>query len=140
MNQIRSELRFCEEAQAALKFLAKDGFECIAASERQVRYESAKVYIEILHGFHDFEVHIVFGRMEKQERYSFELFLKSVNPALEKTLGDRMADTPETVAATVRAVSLALQSDGQEIIIGDDDVFECMKDVRWWQFCPEALE
>jgi hypothetical protein len=74
-----------------------------------------------------------------QERYYFQLFLKLVNPALEKSLGDRMVDTPETVAATVRAVANALQSEGQGIIKGDDEVFERMKDVRWWHFFPEAL-
>lgn len=140
MTQARSDLHFRGEAQNALAFLVKDhGFSCVAASDLRVRYESNKVYIDMLHGLQDCEVHINFGRLGRQEEYSFTLFLKSVNPALEKSLGDRMVDTPETVAATVRAVAEALQSEGQEIIKGDDKVFERMKDVRWWHFCPEAL-
>jgi hypothetical protein len=93
----------------------------------------------MLHGLHDCEVHISFGRVGTQERYSFQLFLQSVNPALEKSLGDRMVDTPETVAATVSAVAKTLQVEGQGIIKGDDEVFERMKEVRWWHFRPEAL-
>ena len=141
MTQIRSGLRFGEEAKSALAFLVKDhGFSCVTASDLHVRYESTKVYIEMHHGFRDYEVHIIFGRLETHERYSFELFLQLVNPALDKSLGDRMVDTPETVAATVSAVANALRSEGQGIIKGEDEVFERMKDVFWWHFCPEALE
>jgi hypothetical protein len=140
MTRARSDLRFREEAQNALAFLVKDhGFSCVTASDLRVRYESKKVYIEMLHGLQDCEVHVKFGRLSRQEGYSFTLFLKLVNPILEKRLGDRMVDTPETVAVTVRAVAEALQSEGQGIIKGDDEVFERMKDVRWWDFCPEAL-
>ena len=136
----RSDLHFREEAKDALAFLVKEhGFSCVTASDLRVRYESKIVYIEMLHGLHDSEVYINFGRLSGQEEYCFTLFLKLVNPALEKSLGNRMVDTPETVAATVNAVAKALQSEGQGIIKGDDGAFERMKDVRWWHFCPEAL-
>ena len=141
MTQASSDLRFCEAAQNALAFLVEDhGFSTVAASELRVRYESKTVYIEMLHGLRDCEVHINFGRLDRQEEYSFTLFLELVNPAVEKSLGDRMVNTPDTVAATVDAVAKALQSEGQGIIKGVDELFERMRDVRWWHFCPEALE
>jgi hypothetical protein len=140
MSQHRSEFRFRESAQNALGFLIKDyGFTCVKACDLRVRYESNKVYIEMIHGLHDCEVYISFGRLTTQEAFSFTLFLKLVNPNLEKSLGDRMVNTPETVMATVNSLAQVLQSEGQGIIKGDDKVFVRMKDVRWWDFFPEAL-
>jgi hypothetical protein len=140
MSQARSDMQFRKHAQNALEFLVKDhAFTCVGASDLQVRYESSKVYIEMIHGLHDCEVYISFGRLNSQESFSFTLFLRLVNPTFEKSLGDRMVNTPETVAATVNAVAKSLQSEGQGIIKGDDEVFERMKDVHWWDFDPEAL-
>ncbi len=138
--QARSDLRFQEEAVNALAFLVADhGFSRVTANDLRVRYESKAVYIELLHGLNDCEVYISFGRLDRREVYSFTLFLKLVNPDLEKSLGDRMASTPEAVAATVAALTQALRSEGQGIITGDDAIFERMKDVRWWHFYPAAL-
>lgn len=139
MAHARGEMRFQEEAQSALAFLNDRGFNCVAASERRVRYESPKVYIEMLHGLRDCEVYIEFGRLDTEERFSFTLFLQLVSPSLEKRLGDRMADTPDTIAATANALAQALQSKGRGIIKGLSGVFERMKDVRWWDFDSEAL-
>ena len=126
MSEARSEMQFREGAQDALEFLKDQGFTCVGATERRVRYESSKVYID-------------FGRLKTEERFNFTLFLRLVNPTLEKSLGDRMVDTPDTIAATANALAKALQSEGQGIIKGEDEVFERMKDVHWWDFDPEAL-
>ena len=139
MSQARSEMQFREKAQKALELLKDKGFTCVLASERRVRYESSKVYIEMIHGLHDCEVYIDFGRLNTEERFYFPMFLRMVNPTLEKSLGDRMVDTPDTIAATTNALAKALQSEGQGIIKGEDEVFERMKDVHWWDFDPEAL-
>src|SRR5262245_52094671 len=140
MSQDRTELRFGEQAQSALIFLVRDyGFRCVGATDLSVRYESSKVFIEMNHGLHDCEVYIAFGRLHRDELLSFTLFLKLTNPNLEKCLGDRMVDKPDTVAATVAALANALQSEGQGIIKGNDDVFDRMKNVFWWHFWPQAL-
>jgi hypothetical protein len=110
----------------------------VLARDLGVRYESAKVYIEMIHGLHDCEVYISFGRLKLQERFSFSFFLKLVNPTLEKSLGDRMVDTPDTVAATVSALASALQSEGKAIIEGADELFERMKHIHWWDFPDEC--
>jgi hypothetical protein len=91
------------------------------------------------HGMRDCEVYISFGRLNTQENFSFSLFLELINPTLEKNLGDRMADEPGTVAATVKAVAEALKSEGHGIIVGDDALFDRMSGVRWWHFRPETL-
>lgn len=140
MSQSRKDIHFSEAARNALAFLAKDYcFSVVTVSDRRVRYESDTVFIEMLYGLRDCEIYIEFGRLKKQESYSFTLFLRLVNPDLEKCMGDRMANSPETIAATVNALVKALRSEGQGIIEGDCDIFERMKDVRWWDFCPEAL-
>jgi hypothetical protein len=140
MSQARSEMEFREKAMNAFEFLKDHGFTCVDASERRVRYESSKVYIEMCHGLHDCEVFIDFGRLNTDDRFNFTLFLRLVNPALEKNLGDRMVDTPDTISATANALAKALQSEGQGIIKGEDDIFERMKDVHWWDFCPEMFK
>ena len=139
MGDRRGAGRLREAARDALKFLKGQGFTCVDASDLDVRYESSKVYIEMIHGLRDCEVYINFGRLKTKERMSFSLFLRLVNPTLEKSLGDRMVDTPDTIAATANALAKALQSEGQGIINGEDELFERMKDVRWWHFDPEAL-
>lgn len=140
MFEDRSEYRFREAAQDALGFLIKDhGFTCADASDLQVTYVSDKVHIDMNHGLHDCEVYISFGRVDRHESFSLQLFLKLVNPTLEKSLGDRMVDKPETVATTAKALARALQLEGQAIIKGDDEVFERIKPIRFWHFWPEAL-
>ena len=140
MSETRSQMQFREKAQNALEFLTYQGFTCVDASELRVRYESSKVYIEMCHGLHDCEVFIDFGRLNTEDSFNFTLFLRLVNSTLEKRLGDRMVDTPETIAVTANALAKALQSEGQGIIKGEDEVFERMKDVHWWDFDAEALD
>ena len=105
----------------------------------RVRYESSQVYVEVNHGIQDCEVYLSFGRMGTDERFCFALFLKLINPALEKKLGARIAATPEMVATIATSLGMALQSEGKGIIRSDVDVFDRMKFVRWWHFSPEVL-
>ena len=124
----------------AFDFLVQEfGFTCAIASCTRVRYESIRVYIEVNRCRRDGEVSISFGRLNTEECFSFWLFLKLVNPTLAKSFGVGIANTTEEVAAIVNALAMALRSEGKAIIIGDDSSFERMKDVHWWDFCPEAL-
>jgi hypothetical protein len=140
MPRGRSRLGFKKEANVALRWLEPHGFKCTEANDLCVRFESGKVFIEMIHGVRDYEVYISFGRLAKEEEFSFQLFLCKFNPALEKSLGDRMVDTPETVAATVKALADAFQSEGHGIFRGDDELFDLMKGVFWWHFHPKALK
>jgi hypothetical protein len=88
----------------------------------------------------DCEVSISFGRKDQKEDFSFTLFLRLVNPELEKQLGERIAYKPEQVDQSLRQLSSALQSEGKKIIDGDDTTFEKMKSVRWWDFDPDAVK
>jgi hypothetical protein len=137
---LNAEFHFQAKAQSAFDFLAQEfGYACVLASHRELRYESAKVYLRILHSPRDYELSITFGRLNKDERFYFSMFLDLVNPELRKTFGYGIADTPDAVAAAVKSLAAALRSDGMGIITGDDALFDRMKDVRWWHFHPEML-
>ena len=137
----REVLGFEGAATKTFGFLAESrGFRKTFSSERRVRYESDKVYVEINHGDYDYEISITFGRRDapEPERFDFTLFLRSVNPTFEKALGERIADKPETVRDILDKLAAALRDEGKDILTGNDAVFERMKSVRWWQFKPEA--
>lgn len=129
-----------EEVQRAFAFLASLGFSCTSYSLSNVRFESNEVYVEVRLSGHDGEVSISFGRLGKNEEFSFTLFLRLVNPGLERALGERLVENREQLAATVKGLAGALQQEGQPILRGDELVFERMKHVRWWDFKPEALK
>lgn len=133
----RDKLYFSEHTQAAFVFLEEEfGFIRTHTSSRKVRYETKAVFIETCHGDYDFEVSTAFGRQHpsESERFDFTLFLRLVNPALEKALGERIADNEEKVKETVCSLAKALRSEGIDIIKGRDAVFDRMKNVTWWQF------
>lgn len=137
----RQQLHFEEETQAAFTFLENDfHFIRTIGSALKVRYESEKVYLEVNHGDYDFEVTITFGRLNRSEleQFDFTLFLRLVNPSLEKDLGERIADKPDKIRETVRKLASALLSDGKDIIEANDSLFERMKTVTWWQFRHRA--
>jgi len=137
----RQQLRFEEETQTAFAFLEEEfRFTRTLVSVRKVRYESEKAYIEVSHGDYDFEVAIVFGRLHRSEPEQFDLtlFLRLVNPSLEKELGERIADKPDKVRETVQKLASALRSEGMDVIKANDSVFDRMKTVTWWQFRPDA--
>jgi len=131
---------FPEEVQRAFAFITSFGFSCISSSVSNVRYESGSVYAEVRLSEKDGEVSIGFGRLGKNEEFSFTLFLRLVNPELERALGERLVENREQLAASLKWLSEALQQDGQSILRGDELVFERMKHVRWWDFRPEALK
>ena len=54
-------------------------------------------------------------------------------------MGDRIAYELDKVQTDLIALARALQSEGQAILKGEDSIFERMKDVRWWDFQPDAL-
>lgn len=139
----RFKLNFEEEATVAFHFLEKEyGFSRTLSATQKVRYESKKAFIEINHGGYDFEISIAFGRlnMSEPEQFDFTLFLRLVNPSLEKSLGERIADKPDTVRETVRKVAAAFRSEGIDIINGNEAIFNRMKTVAWWQFKPDTFK
>ena len=132
--------QFSDEVQIIFAFLKNNHFISVSGSSSKVRYESQKVYIEITHGEWDGEVAISFGRLGQNEEFSFTLFLRLVNPDLEKFLGERLAYQPDQISNCLLKLADALKTDGNSIIIGDDQVFDKMKDVRWWHFQPSAIK
>jgi hypothetical protein len=131
---------FPEIVREHFAFIERHGFACASNSKTKVRYESSKAYIEVSHGEQDGEVAISFGRLTPREEFSFTLFLRKKNPALEKQMGERLTVTPDEVRDCVIKLGDALQREGAEILRGSDAPFEEMKDVRWWHFQPEALK
>lgn len=131
---------FPEIVREHFGFMERDGFACTFSSATKVRYESNKAYVEISYGEQDGEVAISFGRLATKEEFSFTLFLRKKNPALEKLMCERLAATPDEVRDCVIKLGDALQREGAEILRGSDAPFEEMKDVRWWHFQPEALK
>lgn len=135
-----ASVAFAEEARRAFAFIASFGFSCVSSSSSNVRYESSGVYLEIRFSGHDGEVAIYFGRLGKAEELSFTLFLRLVNPTLERALGEGLVESREQLVESLMGLSEALLSDGQPVLDGDQLVYERMKHVRWWDFQPEALE
>jgi hypothetical protein len=132
--------RFPEEAQDVFAFLKDYSFSCGSTSPYKVRYESKQVYIEIRHDEWDCEISISFGRIASDEEFSFTLFLRLVNPTLEKQLGERLACTPVQVRDHLKKLAGALKQEGRPIMDGEDALFERMRAVRWWHFQSEALK
>ena len=131
---------FAETVQREFAFLLKEGFACVSTSPTKVRYESKIVYIEVSYSDLDGEVAISFGRLKEKEEFSFTLFLRLVDSALERALGERLAYNTDQVRHCVVGLSNALKSRGWPIISGQDWIFERMKNVRWWDFQPDALK
>lgn len=129
-----------EEAQRAFAFVANFGFSCISSSLSNVRYESDGVYFEIRLSGHDGELSICFGRLGKNEEFSFTLFLRLVSPTLEHALGERLVENREQLVASLKGLSEALRQNGQSILRRDELMFERMKHVRWWDFQPGAVQ
>ncbi len=140
MKQNIAIYKFPEQVAVAFEFLQEYGFVGVASSLVKVRYESDKVYLEILFGELDGEVSITFGRIGKNEEFSFTLFLRLVSPALEKQIGERLVEHPNQVHDCLAKLSAALLSEGKDILRGEDRIFDRMKEVRWWDFQPEALK
>lgn len=140
MKDNESKSDFTEQAKLMFAFLTEHSFSCITISSFKIRYESKKAYIEIAYGERDGEVSISFGRIGRNEDYSFTLFLRLVNPELDEQLGNRLAYNPSQICECLKKLAYALKSEGLPIINGDDAVFERMKSVRWWDFRPEALQ
>ncbi|HEX3151692.1 MAG TPA: hypothetical protein VHR66_26710 [Gemmataceae bacterium] len=82
---------------------------------------------------------ITFGRLAANETIYFSAFLELANPAREKSLGSRIADTHEAIAKAADGLAKALQSEGELIITGNDELYDLMKQVRFWHFHPEYL-
>jgi hypothetical protein len=131
---------FADEAQRAFAFVARFGFSCVSSSGSKVRYESGGVWVEVRLSERDGEVAISFGRLAKNEEFSFTLFLRLASPKLERELGERLAENREQLCDTLRKLSAALREVGQPILMGDQFLFERMTRVRWWDFRPEALK
>jgi len=132
---------FVEAVKSNFSYLVTEfSFSAPKISSRSARYESAKVFVEVLHGERDDEISISFGRLATDEYFSFTLFLRSVDPQLEKTLGERIVYKSSDVADCVQGLAAALRDQGKFILVGQDKVFEKMKEVRWWHFQPDALK
>lgn len=131
---------FPNDTRRAFAFVERHGFSCVLASSSRVRYESSCVFVEIRHSDHDGEVEISFGRLPNGEEHSFTLFLRLVNPKLEIALGERLVENRQQLIACLDKLSGALQLEGQPILAGDEQVFERMRQVRWWHFQPDAVK
>ena len=131
---------FADEAQRAFAFDVRFGFSCVSSSASKVRYESSSVCVEVRHSEHDGEVAISFGRLAKNEEFSFTLFLRLVNPKLERELGERLVENRKQLCDSLEKLSVALREVGRPILMGDQFVFERMTRVRWWDFLPEAMK
>jgi hypothetical protein len=108
------------------------------SSNTMVRYESDKVFIEVFHGERDYEVGLNFGRTGKNEHFSFGLFCKLMK--LEPVASIEMiSDDKLRVEEFIAILARTLEEDASKIINGDNEIFERMKTVRWWDFNPEAL-
>jgi hypothetical protein len=131
---------FAETVQKEFGFLLKHGFTCVYTAPTKVRYESKIVYIEVFHSDRDGEVAILFGRLNEKEEFSFTLFLRLVDSALERGLGERLASNADQVRQCLVGLAHALKTRGWPIISGQEWIFERMKNVRWWDFDPDALK
>lgn len=131
---------FAETVERQFAFLLEHGFALVFTSPTKVRYESKKVYIEVSHSDSDGEVAISFGRLKEKEEFSFTLFLRLVDSTLERALGERLAYNADQVHHCVVGLANALKSRGWPIISGQDWIFERMKNLRWWDFQPDALK
>jgi hypothetical protein len=132
--------KFAETVQREFGFLVEHGFSCVFTSPTRVRYENKIVYIEVSHRDWDGEVAISFGRLRENEKFSFTLFLRLVDSALERALGERLAYNADQVRHCVVGLANALKSRGWPIISGQDWIFERMKNARWWDFQPDPLQ
>lgn len=110
---------FPMEAQRAFSFMDAYGFSCVSISSSKVRYKSAVVGIDICYGESDGEVSISFGRIAKQEAFSFTLFLRLVDPQFEKDLGERLAASQAQLRECREKVAWALNRKGRSILQGD---------------------
>lgn len=115
------------------------GFASSASSDDRVRFTDGRVWLELTHEESDGEVALHFGRINKpDERLSFWLYMRSVAGDHAAARADGIAWSGEDVANVLNMIADALKTNGLPILRGDDQTYEYMAEVRWWQFEPRA--
>jgi hypothetical protein len=131
---------FSDGARDAFGFLPTFGFACASSTTTCVRFESDRVYVEVKLGVRDGEASINFGRLGQDQGFSFRLFLKLVNPARDRQLGECLVENIVQLRVVLAQLAMALREDGRPILFADEQLFRKMDTVRWWDFQPEALK
>ena len=140
INNNRESLEFAQETKSKFDFLVEShGFKQTFSSDTKVRYESAEVFVEIFHGEYDYEVGINFGRLGKNEDFSFLLFCRLMK-VVAVTAVEMISDDRAAIKTFLITLSDALSTTGLGIVMGDSAIFEQMKTVKWWDFKPDALK
>jgi hypothetical protein len=75
MNE--AERSFEKNVLQCFTFLGESGFTCVHRSGSRVRYETENVFIDVCHGGYDYEIGIEFGRIGREERFSFTFFVST---------------------------------------------------------------
>jgi hypothetical protein len=109
------------------------------AGPNQVTYASDRLWLEVGHEPSDGEVSIYFGRLDHAERHSFTLYLRWRAPEEPAAKVDGVAWTGDEVQSVLEGLAAGLQAAGEPVLSGEADIFERMKDVRWWQSMPEVV-
>jgi len=128
---------FPELVERSFAFLVREHrFRCTKAEPDWVRYESTKVFIDILYSITgplaDHAVLIMFGRLGRVgEDLAFSDFLFRLNPQFIKSLGEMIVWKPEQLGDLVERLAHALQSHGSDILQGKEEIFEMMQKCHW---------
>lgn len=130
---------FERDVLSCFGFLTRFGFVAAGSEEWRIRFASPQVWIDVFYGERDGEVGIEFGRVESDERLSFNLFVCLHDRRLFDALGDMTAYDKLAVREQLLKLAGALVSVGMDIVDGRQQAFDEMTRVRWWDCMPEAL-
>lgn len=118
--------------------LGPAGFAPSVAAPNDVRYDDRRVYLRVRHHPRDGEVAIDFGRVDREELFSFGLYLGLVAPEDEVARGTGVSWTAEEVDSNLRGFARVLREHGKLILEGDAGTFQRMETLRWWDVWPNT--
>lgn len=112
--------------------VAESGFTSQSDQENRVRYVRGDVFIDVAHHPRDGEVSVDFGRMSRDERLPFLLYLRHYASREPAASLDGVSWTATEVRATLLAFAEALRRSGAAILAGDPAMFDAMTTTYWW--------
>jgi hypothetical protein len=127
-KDIRESLGFVQVVTEHIApVLAEKGFACTEATPYVIKFESANVFVTLLHDPRSYEIDVVFAlKTDSSKKYTLRDMLDAVLSPSHSEPNFIQASEPDRVIKCVKIVADLLQKHGQNILIGESAVYQQM--------------